>query len=486
MTAVIRPAARRPPARARAARAAPRLPMSGVAWMLAAEGVSSVVGFAALVVLARRLGPSAFARLEYAAAVAAWLLVLVRGGVDVVVYREAARRPRLVAPLTDLLLGLRLAAAVLGYGVALGLAALVGPERGGIVAVSGLLLFVAVAVTDVGPRATGRLGWVAVAQTLRVLTYLAAVVLLVVRPPDALRAAGCLVGAEALATAVLWVVHARRYGPARPRWRGRASLVLARRGTVAGLTRFGRVTLYGLDLLALGWWVGPELGPYAAARRIVFAVLALGLVVPATLGPALGRAWSFGPLAARRSIGRAAGGLWALGLPAALGLILTADRLMPWLFGAGYRDGGPWLMLVAARLPLLLSGSFAQAALVACRRESWCLRLAAMQMVLGVVIVPPAAFFAGPWGVGWASLAVEAVGAVGGWVLLARLGVAERWGLPPVAAVAGCLALAVGCTIAESAPLVATCLAGALAYAAGWGAVACVTTRRGRSREADA
>jgi hypothetical protein len=67
-------------------------------------------------------------------------------------------------------------------------------------------------------------------------------------------------------------------------------------------------------------------------------------------------------------------------------------------------------------------------------------------------------------------------------VLLARLGVAERWGLPPMAAVAGCLTLASGCTIAANAPLVVTCLAGALAYAAGWGAVSCVR----RSQEADA
>ena len=60
-----------------------------------------------IVYLARRLGPSSFARVEYAAAVAAWLLVVVRGGVDVIVYREAARRPRLIRPLTDLLIGLR-------------------------------------------------------------------------------------------------------------------------------------------------------------------------------------------------------------------------------------------------------------------------------------------------------------------------------------------------------------------------------------------
>ena len=473
MTAVTRPATWRPRVRNPAIPPTPThvACSKSLGWMLAAEGGSSVLGFTALVVLARRLGPSSFAQVEYAAAVAAWLLVLVRGGVDVIVYREAARRPRLIAPFTDLLLGLRGLAALLGFVVVLGLAALVGPERGSVVAVAGLLLFAAVGVADVGPRATGRLACVAVTQTLRALVYLALVMLVIGRPSHAFRAAGCLVAAEVLGSAILWIVHARRFGPAWPAWRGRASRVLAQRGAITGLTRFGRVTLYGLDMLALGWCVGPELGPYAAARRVVFALVALGLVVPTTLAPAIARAWSFGTASARRSIRLANDGLWSLALPATVGLVLTGNRLMPWLFGAGYRDGGPWLMLVALRLPLLLSGSFAQAALVACRREAWCLRLVVGQVLLAILLVPAAAAWAGPWGVGWASLGIESAGAIAGWMLLARLGVAGRCGLPPVAAVAGCATLAAGCQIAGNSSLVVTCLAGALGYAAGWGLV---------------
>ncbi len=50
------------------------------------------------------------------------------------------------------------------------------------------------------------------------------------------------------------------------------------------------MSLYGADLLALGWWAGAELGPYAAARRLVFGLVALGLVVPASVAPAIARA----------------------------------------------------------------------------------------------------------------------------------------------------------------------------------------------------
>ena len=53
-------------------------------------------------------------------------------------------------------------------------------------------------MADVGPRAVGRLGWVALAQAVRSAGYLAAVVVLVRRPSDSLNAAVCLVLADAM------------------------------------------------------------------------------------------------------------------------------------------------------------------------------------------------------------------------------------------------------------------------------------------------
>jgi O-antigen/teichoic acid export membrane protein len=462
MTALARPGLRREAGRTRSERP------TGLAWVVAAEWLSSAFGFAALAHLARRLGPPSFAGLEYASAVAAWLLVLVRGGMDVIAYRESARRPRLIARWTELLVGLRLIAAGLGYATALVVAALVGPERGGAVAVVGLLLFASAVAADVGPRASGRLGVVALAQAGRGACYLGAVVWLVRGPGQALRASACLVLAEILSAAIFGAVHAREHGGLRPRWRRRASLVLARRGAVAGLTRFGRVTLYGLDLLLLGGWPAAELAPYAATRRVVFALLALGLVIPASLGQAIGRAWAAGVVDARRAVGRAMDLLWALGLPATVGLVLTADRATPWLFGPGFRDAGPWLALVAARLPCLLASAAAQTALVACRREGLALRLIAAQSAVAVVVLPALAWRSGPWGIGWTTLGLEAAGAVAGWVLLGRLGVAPRAGLPPWPALAGCFALGAACQATRQAPFVGTVVAGAVAYGGVW------------------
>lgn len=443
-------------------------PRWGVSSVLSAEIFASVLGFAALIHQARGLGPAAFAGLEYAGAVFAWLLVLVRGGFDQIVYREAARRPRLIAPLTDLLIGLRLLAAAAGFTLVLLVAALVDPARGRGVMIAGLGLFASAWVADVGPRATNRLGWLALAQATRAAGYAAAVLFLVKGPGDALRAAACLLIAEIFGAAVPLAVHAHDHGFPRPRFRRRTSVALARRGAVAGLSRFARVTLYGIDLLALGWWAGDEIGPYAAARRLVFALVALGLVVPAVLGPSIARAWAAGSSSARQQIGAALTGLWSLSLPAAVGIAFTADRWMPTLFGSSYLGGGPWLTLVAARLPWLLAASFSQSALVACRREDLGLRVVLSQLALAAILIPASVYAAGPWGVGWAALGVETFGAVFGWAILARLGVAPSWPEQAGRALVGCLGLIAGCRLTSGAPLVVTCLAGAAGYGAAW------------------
>src|SRR5262249_5503336 len=155
----------------------------------------------------------------------------------------------------------------------------------------GLILLPSAFTADVGLRALGRLRWLGAAQALRSVGYAGLALTLVRAPGDVLRAAWCLLAAEVLATVVPLVWHVRRHGLPRLRLRRRATMVLAHRGAIAGLTRFGRVSLYGADVLALGWCAGPELGSYAAARRVVFGLVGLGLVLPAAVAPAIARRW---------------------------------------------------------------------------------------------------------------------------------------------------------------------------------------------------
>src|SRR5260370_21478936 len=85
--------------------------------------------------------------------------------------------------------------------------------------------------------------------------------------------------------------------------------------------------------------------------------------------------------------------------PASVGLALRANRWMPLLFGSVYRAGGPLLAVIALRLPWLLSVTFAQTALVSCRRENDALRLVLGMIALAIVLLPSGGLLLGPLGV---------------------------------------------------------------------------------------
>jgi O-antigen/teichoic acid export membrane protein len=302
----------------------------------------------------------------------------------------------------------------------------------------------------------------------RATGLLALVAILVKRPSDTHRAILCVVLAEGLSVAASFAPHVLEWGLPRLRLSRKTSLVLATRGLIAGLARFGRVTLYGADLLILGSWGSSELGAFAAGRRVVYALAALGLVVPSVLGPAFSRAWVHGTAPARLLLGKALGALIAVAMPASLGLVLVADRAMPALFGGDYIHEGSWLALHAARLPCLLAVSFIQSALVAFGRERWTLRLVLSSMGLAAVLYPVSLAVSGARGVACAALLIEVVSAIGGWLMLGRLGVAPGRELLVGRTLAASLGLVVACCCTRSRPIVLECLAGAIAYISVW------------------
>ncbi|HWE38832.1 MAG TPA: methyltransferase domain-containing protein, partial [Isosphaeraceae bacterium] len=362
---------------------------SGLAVCLGAEAIAGACGFGATIHLARRLGPAGFTSLEVALAISAWLLVLVRGGLDQIVVREAARRPRLIGRLTGLLLALRLAWATVAMALIWLIApfAGVGPE---VVAASGLVLLTSALVADVGPRARNELPLLAVAQVARAVGLVGFVTLMVNAPDDLVRAAVAPGVAEGLVALLFAVRAVRTDGWPLPRWSARAAGVFSRRAAVAGLMRFVRVGLYAADAIALGFALGPALasGAYAVSRRVVFALVAVGVVVPTLLAPALARARSRGRAEASAEVGRGLGLLLGLFVPAALGLMLIADRVLPSLFGPVYRDGSGLLALVAARLPVLLAATWLGSALVALGTAREALRATALAGLAALVALP--------------------------------------------------------------------------------------------------
>jgi O-antigen/teichoic acid export membrane protein len=234
---------------------------------------------------------------------------------------------------------------------------------------------------------------------------------------------------------------------------------------VASLTRLARVAVYGADLLILGAISAEGLGPYAAARRLVFAFVAIGLVVPAVLAPALARASLHGPDEPRLLLQRAASWQWAGSIGAALVLWVAADRWMHWLFGPEYAAAGRELAVVAARLPGLLLSTLGMTALLAARREDHALRLALGMAAAAAWLAPISVVLGGRLAAGLAMALIESTAAGIAFAVLRRQGWGISLAAPSVVACVGALLVAAAAQLAQSWPHFPYAMALAIAYA---------------------
>lgn len=436
-----------------------------LSWLLASEMAATVIGFGSLIHVARHLGASSFAGVEFATLLASVMLVWVRGGIESIALRECSRKPRLIGRWATSLIVTKIALAILAFGLLCVVTTCVRSELQMPIIAAGLILFPSAFLADLGLRAEGRLGWVAVAQLVRAASLAIVVTLLVRGSDDAVAAAVCAVIAECITVGMLLAVHVHNYGPIRLRVSARALRVLCHRGMIASVSRFGRVVLFTADMLVLGFLTNSEgTGSYAAARRIVFALIGVGIIFPSAVAPMIARASLSGPFEVRAAVARASRWLLAIALPASLGLIFTSRGWMEFLFGETFRDGGPALAILAARLPILLLSVLNLSALVAVREERAALKIVGLTCGLAAVLVPFGVIGFGWLGAGVSMLVVETFLAAGGWISLQKRGFAPSRGLVDHGTIIGCGAMSIALFAMKSQPVWIASFAGAAVY----------------------
>ncbi len=148
---------------------------------------------------------------------------------------------------------------------------------------------------------------------------------------------------------------------------------------------------------------------------------------------------------------------------------------MPLLFGGAYRAGAPWLALIAARLPLVLTAGLFQSALMACRREGQALVLTLWLMASTIIVLPAAAYWGGPRGVGWGMFGIELAAVLGGWELLRRLDVAPCWHHVGGRAVLACAGMGAVCEMLHGGSMALIVAGSAAAYGGAWWAIGRLT-----------
>jgi O-antigen/teichoic acid export membrane protein len=377
---------------------------------------SRVVGFLAFAFLARTLDPAGYGAVEYVVGVSLFFATLVESGLGVVGVRRAAQRPdeipALAAQVVLARLGFALVCAPLMVAVAA--PALDTPASRGLVWLFALGLLPRAARQDWLLQSVERMNGAALAQLLQSAVF-ALVVVALVRDAADVQTVGwaelAAVLAMALYCAVVQHAHITPF-----RWRAPLAGLggLAREGFVVGLgTSVWTASQYAPLVLLAALGDPAETAWFAAASRIVGAVLAFSYVYHFNLYPAIARATTgdreqlAGLLAASfRAVA------WGSTL-IALVLTLLAAPLASLAFGTRFAPSAPLLAVLAWLVPVSFLSGHARWSLIAAGRQSGGLSVQVVGLVVVVGAGAPLVRLMGGAGAAVASLA----GAVAVWVV---------------------------------------------------------------------
>ena len=323
------------------------------ATLFAGETAARVFGLVAILVLARGFGPAGFGLASVGMAAVGWLALGADSGTELLTVRNVSRDPGRFREIAERILGLRLALAFLAtVGFVIGVWFLARSHGSRDVYLSFAPAIVAMALNlrwivlgVEGARS------VAVGNIAARLVFLVGVVALTLGPNDAVKFVGFPYAAGELAYAlVVAALLAPRFGVLRPRvdwafWRStlRESVPLMT-GSLA------RGALFSFDLFLIAIVLGPgDAGIYSAGSKPVFF---LGTIVTlfhvSFLSSYSSATRSHAPQVFRRSVRTSL----LVAVPLAIVTSLSAELLVPALFGHRYAAAAPVLAILAWKFPL--------------------------------------------------------------------------------------------------------------------------------------
>jgi len=366
----------------------PRRMTFNFAALSAAEFACRATSVAVTIYLTHCLGRAGYGRIEFAFNIVFWLVLLVRDGLEVFAAREIARHQRLIRPLVNHVLAVKV---LLALGLMLGLVAvgsltLTEPTQRSILALYGLLLMTTALGLDFVYRGTERMELVAVSLLLRTSIYAVGIWLWVTDTTRILWVPACLVAGEACGIALVWACYTRRFGLPRPVLGSRFLRVFLQRGRPVYLIQVAQAVIGSIDLLVVALvsqWA--DVGLYGAPHRMVTAVLTFGLIVQQVVFPTLARSWRGSAAAGRSALDAWVRVVVTALVPLVVGVAVLAPALVRSILPQDYEGASLLLALGISRAPLLTLAFLYQTALIALNRESAGVRL----LLSGAIVSGP-------------------------------------------------------------------------------------------------
>jgi O-antigen/teichoic acid export membrane protein len=439
---------------------------SNFAFLSAAEIVCRGTSVAVALSLTHTLGVAGYGRVEFAFNVVFWLVLIVRDSIEVIASRELARHPRLIRPLVNHVLAVKLLLAFILYGgvSAAAILALRDASDRVILVLYGLMLINTASGIDFVYRGTERMLLTAVSLVIRTTIYATGVWLLVT--PDRIAWVPlCLAVGEGTGIGLVWVCYAREFGVPRPTLGLRFLRVFLRRGRSVCMIQVAQTIISSVDVFVVGslmleW---SDVGRYSAPHRVITAVLTFGLIFQQVAFPMLSRSWRQTAVAGRETLNGLVQVLMIGLVPVAVGGSLLAGGLVD-LLPKEYEGARVLLAIGIWRAPLLTLAFLYQTTLIAVNRESIGVRLLLLGAVCSGPVVALSCWKFGLPGVSVAVVLIALALVIAGYGCLAREQRQPAWHHHLARPIAASLVMVPACLFLQRYHVLAAVAGGAAVY----------------------
>jgi O-antigen/teichoic acid export membrane protein len=353
--------------------------------LAAGEVLARLAGLAAVLLLARRLGPAGFGVVTLGLTLVGWFGLVADSGTELLNVREVARRPDEFRDIASRVLGLRLTLSIAAAGVfALGVELLARSD-----AVRSTVVLFALAL----PGLALNLRWmvlgihraraIAVGNVAGRLVLLAGTIALVANVHDIRRVPLLEAGAEVAYGAVILALVARSFGVIVPQVDLAAWWETLRQSAPLMVNSLARVASASFDVLVIEIALGPhKLGLYGAGSKpVLFVTSALGLFSVSFLSAFSAQHGAAAEALFRRAVRTTV----AACVPLAIVMSSTAVAIVPLLFGHAYAGAAIVLAILVWKIPMAAFGTTYGTVLVARERQVALMRNNLVAAVLTVV-----------------------------------------------------------------------------------------------------
>lgn len=358
--------------------------------------ISQLIGFAAVIYLARVLGPSDFGKINFAIAVVTYFTLIANMGLPLLGTREIARQTDKIKDYIGSILSIRLFLALLGFGLLLLMAFLLNKplEIKYLLILYGLGLIPSALLLDWAFQGVEKMEYIGLGRILAAIIYVG-LVFWFIKSPEQLLLIPCFGFAGGLLAAViLFSIFAKNFGKPVFKidlvfWKG-----LLRQSLPIGFSLIMAQIFYNIDTVMLGFIRSDEeVGYYNAAYKIIMLFIFVIGVYHDAIFPVISNYYKTSLDSLKKLLSITQELMVAVAVPLAVGGTILARPIINLLYGTDYNNGIIAFQILIWAVVIIYINTAYSRGLLACKKENWFLAgtiiPAAVNLVSNFILIPP-------------------------------------------------------------------------------------------------